>query len=178
MSSSIINKWEEDIISYVTQTSYEHMCDKQIFQRHPDIIEINNALEEIRLLHNGGRKSSCSAKYQSPVEFAIKYKLNQQQTKFFLFMAASFLNSMKSIIQSKDDSIEEPMSDGKLFYCGGEGGAGKTYVIKCLKKFVQAWNMDYTVELTSTLGINAVSFGGQTYQKYLKMHAKMSNNRK
>ena len=45
LSTRVIDKWEEDIISYVTQTSYEHMSDRQIFQKHPDIIEINSALD-------------------------------------------------------------------------------------------------------------------------------------
>lgn len=93
-------------------------------------------------------------------------KLNEKQHCSFTLCATALLKTWKSF----DD--DETQSDQLLHILNGEGGVGKSYVIKALQLLASLWGKQSAIKTVAPTGIAAVNVEGSTVHSSLEISIK------
>ena len=102
-----------------------------------------------------------------------KFSLNEKQKVAFTIAGNALLSTFKRQLEisanpEKDDSSEDQEEPLRMFL-GGEGGTGKSQVIKALKYLSKCWGRPNAVQTVAPTGKAAVSINGETVHSFLKL---------
>lgn len=104
--------------------------------------------------------------YPTIAQVSSASKLNEKQQRSFILCATALLKTWKSF---EDD---ETQSDQFLHILNGEGGVGKSYVIKALQLLASLWGKPSAIKTVAPTGIAAVNVEGSTVHSSLELSIK------
>jgi hypothetical protein len=107
--------------------------------------------------------------YPSISQVSQASKLNAKQHTSFAMAATALLQTWRSI----DFGGDQPPAVQLAHILNGEGGVGKSHVIKALQRFSALWGKSNAVKTLAMTGIAAVNVGGRTIHSGLDLSIKI-----
>jgi hypothetical protein len=129
------------------------------------------ALEEVQASQAQRADSSAINSFMlDPLQIAGKMNLSEQQTDVYLLILSQILRvRLFDLGQIK----EKPKQ--MVLFLGGEGGTGKSVVVKALTKTLDDLHLRHTLRLAAFTGVAAANIGGCTVHTLLKINPHKPN---
>lgn len=144
----------------------------QFLHRRLTVEDFNQAIADSQRLE-GGISTPLSTEdlkpYPSISQVSQASKLNEKQHTSFSMAATALLQTWRSI----DLGGNQPPAVQLLHILNGEGGVGKSHVIKALQRFSALWGKPNAAKTLAMTGIAAVNVGGRTLHSGLDLSIKI-----
>ena len=119
-------------------------------------------------------------------EASAHANLNEDQHAAFIYIAGTFLSTLHRACVAEDQTPAPHLSRALtaevgflhqqlLMYLGGQGGCGKSHLLKAVRAFVTQWGFPDAVKFTATTGAAAIVIGGATLHSQVQLSRKQAS---